>query len=167
MGFEQSSRINLIATLFIYFGKTQIDKINKLYNSCLFNLLRIDLHDKTFAEQTLVLKDYNLMPFKYRIFFRFSIFSYKIINHFILRNIYDELVLLDNCKNLRDSTRNLYYVPSCRSKMGSKRITVCLPQLINKVIRSSYNLNFFDFKNFILNNVSVLFVKFQILVKNV
>ena len=155
------------ASLFIYFGKTQIDNINRLYNSCLFNLLRIDLHDKPLEEQARVLTDYNLMPFKYRLFYRFSIFSYKIINRFILHNINDELVQLDNSKNLRDATRNLYYVPSCRTMMGAKRISVCLPQLINKVMRSSFNLNFCDFKNFILDNLSILFVKFQILVKNV
>ena len=117
--------------------------IKSLYNTCLYHLLNIHLN-----EQSRILKEYKLLPFKYRIFFRFAMFSYKIMNRHILHNFCDDLVQIENCKNLRNDTRRLFETPTWKLVVGAKRLSVCLPELINKVLRLSYvNTNLNEFKN--------------------
>jgi hypothetical protein len=128
-----------------------------LYNTCLYHLLNIHLN-----EQSRILKEYKLLPFKYRIFFRFAMFSYKIMNRHILHNFCDDLVQIENCKNLRNDTRRLFETPTWKLVVGAKRLSVCLPELINKVLRLSYvNTNLNEFKNYVTVNLSSLFVNYQ------
>ena len=50
------------ASLFIYFKKTLLDKLERNYNSCLFNLLNLSMDIDSISQQTL-LTPYNLLTF--------------------------------------------------------------------------------------------------------
>ena len=51
------------ASLFIYFSKTLINKLHKLYNLCLFVLIRLKLNNISCEEQQCILKPLNILPF--------------------------------------------------------------------------------------------------------
>ena len=149
------------ASLFIYFSKTLINKLQKLYNLCLFVLLRLELNNISCEEQQVILKPLNILPFKYRLLLRFSFFSHKIMNGEILNNIKNTLTPNSNPCNTRVGTRNLYIVPLFRTQCGGKRLSVVLPIMLNKVLRFSSNLTLKDFKEFVLSNLSKLYINFS------
>ena len=141
------------ASLFIYFNNTIINKLESLYNRCLSILLNININDKSFQEQHSFLKSFNLMPFKFRLFYRFSLFTHKILNNHILHNIFSLLTPTSKAThNLRDSSRNIFQESKVATKDGSKRISYILALFVNKVLRHSFNLNSKDFKLFVLEN---------------
>jgi hypothetical protein len=59
-------------------------------------------------------------------------------------------------------TRNLFNVPRSLTLKSGKRLSIYLPQLVNKIIRYSHNLEFKDFKQYILSNISDLYLKFDL-----
>ena len=148
-------------SLFIYMCNTLINKLNNLFNSCLWHLLKINLRGVENSEHLIILKPYFLLPFKYRLFFRFCLFSYKILNNQILNNILISLKLKENPCNLRDFNRDIYCVPFSGTNKGNKRISIYLTKLVNKVLGNSFKSNLINFKNFLLNNITFLFEKFE------
>ena len=102
------------------------------------------------------------MPYKYRILFRFSTFCFKILNKIILKDFFSDLKLNLNVKNTRYKTRNIFNVPRSLTVKSGKRLSIYLPQLVNKVIRYSHYLEFKDFKQYILFNISDLFLEFDL-----
>jgi hypothetical protein len=154
--------IFLYLSLFIYFSNTLLENIKGLYNNCLFHLLDLDFRGKPIDEQYAILKPLNLLPYKYRILFRFSTFCFKILNKIILKDFFCDLKLNLNVKNTRCKTRNIINVPRRITVKSGKRLSIYLPQLVNKVIRYSHYLEFKDFKQYILFNISDLFLEFDL-----
>ena len=149
------------SSLFLYFSNTLLDNLKGLYNNALFHLLQLNFRGKSIDEQFIILKPLNLLPFKYRILYRFSTFCYKILNKTILKNFYEDLIVNSNIKNTRSKSRNILVVPRCETHKSSKRLSNYLPLLVNNVLRYSYNLPFNYFKTFILFNISSLFLNFS------
>jgi hypothetical protein len=52
-------------------------------------------------EQYFILKPLNILPYKYRILFRFSPFCFKILNNIILKDFFSDLKPNLNVKNTR------------------------------------------------------------------
>jgi hypothetical protein len=150
------------SSLFLYFSNTLLENIKGLYNNCLFHLLDLDFRGKSIDEQYVILKPLNLLPYKYRILFRFSTFCFKILNNIILKDFFSDLKPNLNVKNTRCMTRNLFNVPRSLTLKSGKRLSIYLPQLVNKIIRYSHNLEFKDFKHYILFNISDLYLKFDL-----
>jgi hypothetical protein len=65
-------------------------------------------------------------------------------------------------KNTRCMTRINRNVPRSLSLKSGKRLSIYLPQLVNKIIRFFHNLEFKDFKQYILFNISDLYLKFDL-----
>ena len=143
------------SSLTIYMSKTLISQIEKLFNNCVFKLLKINLFYKTLDEQYSCLHEFNILPYKLRIFSNLCSFSHKILNNKILPNIKKNLSNSTVTYNLRD--KPIFVVPKYRTKSGSKRLTIFLSNFINKTIRFSYMLTFTDFKYFISSNILILF----------
>ena len=55
----------------------------------MFHLLLLNFRGKSKDEQFIILKPLNLLPFKYRILYRFSTFCYKILIKQNLKNFYE------------------------------------------------------------------------------
>ena len=117
-------------SLFIYFSKTLLEKIRRVYNSCLFNLLKVDLHDRSIDQQILLLAPLNLFAFllsfvlpSFFVRVCLTVFLYKILNGQILPAIKNDLLPI--CANLRHfgDIRNIYVEPFSKIKKHSKRIS--------------------------------------------
>ncbi len=145
----------------LYFSSTLLNAIKGLYNNCLFHLFNLDFRGKSIEYQYETLKPMNLLPFKYRIFSRFSTFCFEILNNLILSDFFKELKPNNNVKNTRCHTRNIFTVPRSLTTKSGKRLSIYLPQMVNKVIKYSFNLTFDLFKQFILFNISALYLKFD------
>ena len=129
------------SSLFLYFSNTLLDNIKGLYNNALFHLLRLNFRGKSIDEQYIILKPLNLLPFKFRILYRFSTFCYKILDKVILNSLYEGLTVNTNIKHTRSKTRNIFVIPRCVTLKSSKRLSNYLPLFLNNVLRYSYNLS--------------------------
>ena len=112
------------------------------------------------AQQQEQLIKYNIFPFKYRLFYRFCLFSRKILKGQILAKIHDKLAISHNLHDLRKSSKNILEVPFARSKRGAPRISIVLPKLVNNVLRNIYNHDLSIFKELIFVNINKYFLSF-------
>ena len=147
------------ASIFIYFNKTVLEKIERHYNACLFNLLNIDLDSKLADAHDIFLEEFNLTTFFKRLFIRFSIFTYKILNKQMLHDFKNSLITNENKFNLR--CQELYKVPFCKSQKFTRRLSIFLPKFVNKVIQNTFLLSFLDFSNLINSSNNNLKTKFR------
>ena len=98
------------------------------------------------------------MPLKYRYFYRFCIFSYKIINKQILETIHNSLKTNNNLNyGLRESSQSIFLIPFCKSNKNSKRLSIILPKLVNYVLKNSINHLFRDFKSSLFSNLETYY----------
>ena len=63
-----SPHFDYCSSLFVYFSNTLLNKLYKLYNLCLYILLRLELNHLSIEAQQDILKPLEIMPFKYRLF---------------------------------------------------------------------------------------------------
>jgi hypothetical protein len=127
---------HILTIAIVYLSNFLVNKLNKLYNLCLYILLRLELNYLTVESQQELLEPLNLMPFKYRLFYRFSLFSHKILNKHFLLNISDLLKPIVKTYSTREKNTNLFEVPLILSNSGAKRISVVLSMMVNKVLRT-------------------------------
>ena len=73
-------------SLFMYYPNTLINKINKLYNLCLFVLLRIDLNNISCEEQQAILRLYN----------KFQIIKFMYNKFILLNSLYNKIQEIKN-----------------------------------------------------------------------
>ena len=69
-----------------------MNRIERFYNICLFRLTCIPFLNHSLTQQSLILKPFNLLPFKIRLFFKFNTFCYNIYNNKILSGFKKEIV---------------------------------------------------------------------------
>ena len=139
-------------------------KLILLFNSCIFNLFRIDLSLLNDAEQSQILNSFGLSTLLSRFIFRISIFSYKILNKIILRDFSAALKLNPNPKNTRDSKRNIFLVPFSGSNKYGKRLSIFLPNFCNKILRNNFSLDITKYKLFLNTNTTGFIEKFNKLI---
>ena len=82
------------SSIFIYANNTILNQICKLFNFCIFKLFNLKLNSLSIEEQSSLLSSFNILPLKLRIFYRFTIFCYKILNRKILNSFYGKFVVL-------------------------------------------------------------------------
>ena len=92
----------------------------------MYVLLRLELNHLSIETQQEILKPLNTIPFQYRLFYRFSIFSHKILIKFFLLNISNLLKNVEKTVNTRNQSTNLFITLLVLSHSGSKRISVVL-----------------------------------------
>ncbi len=90
----------------------------------------------------------NILPYRYKLFYRFSIFSFKIMNEFYLENIKARVCHLSN-KYIRPQRtaslnkyiqKNIVDVITTRTKSGEHSLSFFLVSFINLVIKDSFLL---------------------------
>jgi hypothetical protein len=163
-------------SLVVYFPKSILNQIETLYNNCLYQLLKISLKDYILLDQINLLKKHNIMPYKARIFYRLSLFSYKIVNNHFLHDINLTLVRDSQEGSQRYNTRNWsksqadkalssqnsYFYREAKTKNFFRScLTTAIPMLINKVLKDSIFTIFKNFKIFLTNNFIILFCIFE------
>ena len=96
----------------------------------------------------------NIMPYRYRLFYRFSIFSYKIMNNVFLPSIC-ESITIDSSLGTSLSLRSAKIVKTIitRTKAGERKLSFFLSNFVNNVLKFLLNMNFRDFKTAIMVNI--------------
>ena len=153
-------------SLYLYFPKTVLLKMEKLFNHCLFILLDIDLKYLNVSDQLVTLSKFHLMPFFYRYLFRFSIFSYKILNSNFLTNIKNKLKLYQKKHYFLREKNIIFESPTVKTVCGEKRLSVFLPKFVNIVLKNYFYLNYNDLRSSLLTNLNIYFENFQNLLNN-
>ena len=90
----------------------------------MFNLFNIELNDKDSIEQEVSLSPLKHVSFFYRFLIRFSIFTFKVFNSIILKDIKLNLTIPTTTTNLRSKSRRIFIVPFCNSLKCSRRFFV-------------------------------------------
>jgi hypothetical protein len=139
-------------SIFLYFNNKQIDELENLYNFCILKLFNIKLKFLNLSDKYNLLKNMNLFPFKIRLFYRLSLFSYKKVNNLILSE-FNILSEKPNYYNLRNTTKSIYIIPKVKTESGKKRLSYLLPLFLNSVLRNSVYLSLKDFKFLICTNL--------------
>jgi hypothetical protein len=140
------------SSLCIYFTDSIINQIESFFNFCIFRLLKLDLKSKTLEKQMVCLSEFEILPYKYRCFFRLCIFFHKIMNDNILNELKKSLKpIVYQCRY----NNNLYTVPKGRTLAGTRRISIFLPECMNVIFRNSYMIRLRDFRNFIIFNLVI------------
>ena len=118
----------------------------KLTNICLFNF--------DIKQQSIVLEEFNILPFKLRLFYRLNLLIYKVMNQIYLKKYFDYLKF-NNKSHLRNT--ELLDVPFEGTKFGMARLSIFLPRFVNIVMKNSFNLKFRDFNEFLKLNLLDLY----------
>ena len=87
-------------------------------------------------------------------------FFYKIVNHQILPNFFENVEFITQSLTRSKKACELVKVPFEGTEHGLARLSIFLPKFVNKVMLSSYNHNFNDFKNNLLANIFLLYDNF-------
>jgi hypothetical protein len=118
------------SSLFVFFVNTLICRLESLFNSVIFKIFNLDLKFQTLDQQYILLSEMNILPYIYRLFYRFSIFSFKIMNELDLENIKARVCHLSN-KNIRPQRtasqkyiqKNIMDVITTRTKSGEHSLS--------------------------------------------
>ena len=162
------------ASLAIYFRSTLIKQLEKLFNNCLYFLLKVNLKNADVVDQEKELKRFNIFPFKLRLFTKFCFFSFKVVNRMIHDSFCAKLVPwsvnhnsgryeLRSSQKLKDSNTidvnraNVFEVPELKYKDSQLSVTFFIPNFVNNVIKNSIRLSYKDFSNFINSNSLILY----------
>ena len=107
------------------------------------------------------------MPYKMRLFYRFSIFSYKILNKHISLNFSIDTFLntdIDHSYSLRVRKKDIFKHPKVRTVLGERSLSIFLCKFVNNVILHAFNLSMKDYKNSIFCNLFLYFDAFKLLI---
>ena len=109
------------SSLAVYFSKTLLNRIERFYNICLFRLTGISILNYSLIQQLPILKPFNLLPYKIRLFNKLNTFCYNIINNKILSCFKREIIFnkLGYLRHTEDAK-----VPFERTKFGLARLSV-------------------------------------------
>ena len=146
-------------TLIIYFTKTLVDKLDKFFKICIFRLFNISLIDLSISDQISSLKSLNLFPLKLRYFFRLSLFSYRIVKNKHLKQFSDNLKRINDPGDIRgcDNQKELYEVPFGRVNVTVARLSIFLPNILNKVLKHEVQMEENTFCQYLKINILKLF----------
>ncbi len=56
---------------------------------------------------------------------------------------------------------DIFNLPPVNTFHGKFKLSYFLPNFVNKTLRNSFNLSFIDFRNFLKNNLLLLFTEFN------
>ena len=150
------------SSLFVYFSNTLISRIESLFNSVVFRLFKIDLKSLTLDQQYSLLSEMNILPFRFRLFYRFSTFCFKIMNNICLHNIKTRVCHFSiTTRPQRTASLNKFIqtntlnVISTRTKSGEHSLSYFLVNFINRVIKDNFLLDLSIYKK----HISVNFLK--------
>ena len=140
------------SSLFVYFTKTLIASIESLYNSVINKIFGIYLKYLTLPEQAKMLEQQNIfvMPFVYRLFHRFCIFSHKILNGVFLSDILNCLkIVTQPSRVLRSVETNFVNTIITRTKSGERKLSFFLSNFVNSFLKNLCLNNMSSFKKII------------------
>ena len=151
-------------TLILFFPKTSISMLNKLYNKCLFKLFGFDVNLFRTAN------DFNNYLFLYGL----STFSHRLLNKFciFIKNILDRPNSPTGVKNLlrkfepeHDYNLRKFQVfdetrTSARIISGELTFSFFYSKFINKILCDEIFIEEKLFKTRIKNNINILYLKF-------
>jgi len=152
------------STIFIYMNNKSILSIEKFFNNCIYLLLKIDLFKLTIENQFAALNCYTLFPFRLRLFQRFSMLVFKIMNRNMLLTLFCKLNFKKNIRTLRSGSLLLLEPLLISSNKAKRRLDHFLISTVNSILKNSIYLSFSDFKIFINNNICNLSSKFFTLI---
>ena len=145
------------SSLFIYFPKYLIQKLNNLYYGCLSKLFRFKFFNCTNNTINDFLAKYNLFSFVHRFFYRFNIFVFNLINNpnssLCLKS---QIVKIEKqCRyNLRSSGQSCYETVKSNNKFGDKTFKNIFSKFVNLLWPDIEQYEFKDFKNMLLSNIN-------------
>ena len=144
------------ASLFCYLKLSSLKCVERLYNIIIFKLFNINLFNLNYNDQLVVLKHLNILPYFCRLFYRFSMLSYKILNENCLNQILKSLNFHNNSytDKLRNGSSKIFDEIYSHTHSGDRRLTIFIIKFVNNIIKFSYRLSFNDFKKCIISNIS-------------
>ena len=170
------------STLLIYFNKTVIQKLCNKYYLCISKLLRINFDDLNLTDfkqiNDYLMEKFDIPAFQFRICQRLSIFSFKMLNydsspkilhdgllsHFLKLSMVklNPSALSENVKKLRNRDINIFEHDSTIGKYEMRTFNYFFYAFLSKCLNIDYfNYSLSDFKLYLKNYISNIFVSFS------
>ena len=149
------------SSLFVYLTSTLLSRIESLFNATIKKLLNISLKSLNVENQNLLLKPFGIMPFKIRLLYRFSWFSYKIYNKCIMKDFFDTYLTNNVIHGYNLRHKNLVKITPANTVNGDRCLCVFIGSFINSVLCSSIYLPILNFRQFLLSNLLNLYDDFS------
>jgi len=156
-------------SIFIYFPKITLQKINNCFNFCLFKLFKFKFSieikscndGKSLNCFNNFLGKYNLFTFQHRLIYRIFIFIHKIMNSYNSPILLKEMISKYDSAQQKYSFRKvpLFNLPRTRTHYGEDTFGYFINKFLNKYCADlDLNLNFY--KKRIFNNINIIFLNF-------
>ena len=145
-------------TLALYFSKANLAQLEKLYNFCIFKLLKIKLKYCSTDEQIAALRPLHVQAFKVRLYHRVGSFVHGIYHRRLLGSFYDRVSVNQSKYQLRSNRR--FIRPIAKTSFGDRRLLNVFIRSIDTVWSNSINLNSKLFNESLNSNFSIYFPKF-------
>ena len=145
-------------------SNTLIGRLEKSFNSCIYNLLKVNLQHLDLAEQFKLLSEHTLVPLKYRLFQRLAVFSWKIVNNVHLPSFSKELTVKVRTVVTRGMmfdgyTSKTYILPRVVNN-NDRRLSIILPKLANFCFKDAFNLSLNEMLSDIRKNFTLFYNRF-------
>ena len=140
-------------SLSIYYSRSDLLQLEKLYNFCVFKLLKTNLKGVSIEAQQASLEPFRLQPFRTRVYIRLAIFVYNVYGGRCLESVRSKLKKNMQPYDLRSSRK--FYVPMSRTVFGSKRLLNFLCRAIDNVFINACNLDFKLFRQSAFANAQI------------
>ena len=146
-------------SLFVYYSGFLINKIEKLYNTCLKKLFNLNLSNEETSQQNKILSNYNLMAYKYRVLYRFSILTYRSTNGLSCQFMNNLLKVRQKSKfGLRSDDISSFIIPKLHYKSSENCLSFIQAKFVNNVLKNTINLPFNLFKQTLLEDFDNFFL---------
>ena len=140
-------------SLSIYYIRSNLLQLEKLYNFCLLKLLSVNLKNVCLQEQLKLLLKFNLQPFKARLYTRVSIFIYNVDKGRLLEGF--KLKLKENKCTYNLRKKRQFVAPSSRTQFGSRRLLTFYCQAVNNIFVDALALKFNELHQSLQANISI------------
>ena len=152
-------------SLCIDYSKTVLTKMHNFYYACLFKLFKFNFVNTSVSVINEFLKKYGLFAFQYRIFLKLTFFIFNAKQSTAAVGISNLLVLQH--REVKWNLRNkLHFVkPISVNRHSDLQIDKFYVEWCNLTSISNFNINFIEFRHYILQNIDVFYTKFIIYFK--
>ena len=151
-------------SLSIYFNKSALQKLCKMYYFCIYKLLDLKFVNLSLESINIILNDIDLYSFQHRLLYRLFMFIYN-VDHSSeapteLKECLAQIVIKNRFYNLRSNGSKLVKSYFCKTKFGDSMFINFSAKLINKFSFIKNMNKFSDFNFFLNNNMNLLFYEF-------
>lgn len=155
-------------SLLVYFSKKAIQSLSNCYYICLFTLFNFTGSVSSTSDFNTLnnnLEALKLNGFIHRLIIKLATFFHKLLHELNAPSSFKQQIIITKDLNKHYNLRNLnqIYVPGSHKNnlYGDDSFSVFFSKFVNEICLNDINIDFVLFKSRIMNNINLIFIKFN------